>query len=71
MWEVVVAKVIQLSYLQAEVGGGYKKNPEPRPRTALPRTATLEAKDRNARGQGPRTQMQVFSKKNKIFKKIF
>ena len=40
-----------------------KKNP--RPRTAFPRTDTLEAKDRNARGQrqGPRTQAQVLSKK--------
>ena len=28
----------------------------PRPRTAFPRTDTLEAKDRNARGQGPRTK---------------
>ena len=37
----------------------------PRPRTAFPRTDTLEAKDRNARGQGPRTQAQVFSKKKK------
>ena len=35
----------------------------PRPRTALPRTEPLEAKDRNARGQGPRTETQVFSKK--------
>ena len=45
-----------------------KKNP--RPRTALPRTDHLEAKDRNARGQGqgPRTQEQVFSeKKNFVF----
>ena len=46
-----------------------KKNP--RPRTALPRTDPLEAKDRNARGQGqgPRTQAQVLSKKrsSKIF----
>ena len=41
-----------------------KKNPRPRPRTAFPRTDTLEAKDRNARGQGqrPRTQAQVLSK---------
>ena len=38
-----------------------KKNPRSRPRTAFPRTDTLEAKDRNARGQGPRTQAQVFS----------
>ena len=38
----------------------------PRPRTALPRTDSLEAKNRNARGQGqgPRTQAQVFSEKN-------
>ena len=38
-----------------------KKNP--RPMTALPRTDPLEAKDRNARGQGqgPRTQVRVFS----------
>ena len=44
-----------------------KKNPRPRPRTAFPRTDTLEAKDRNARGQGqgPRTQAQVLSKRKK------
>ena len=46
-------------------GQGHKKNPRPRPRTAFPRTGPLEAKDRNARGQGqgPRTQAQVFSNK--------
>ena len=51
-------------------GQGHKKNP--RPGTAFPRTDTLEAKDRNARGQGqgPRTQAQVLSKK-KVFTKIF
>ena len=45
----------------------------PRPRTAFPRTDTLDAKDRNARGQGqgPRTQAQVLSKKKKVFPKIF
>ena len=52
----------------------------PRPRTALPRTKPLEAKNRNARRQGqePRTPAQAFSTKNffqaiskqKIFKKI-
>ena len=54
-------------------GQGHKKNPSPRPRTAFPRTDTLKAKDRNARGQGqgPRTQAQVFSKKKKVFTKIF
>ena len=44
------------------------------PRTAFPRTDTLEAKDRNARGQGqgPKTQAQVLSKKKKkVFTKIF
>ena len=54
-------------------GQGHKKNPRPRPRTAFPRTEPLEAKDRNARGQGqgPRTQAQVFSKKKNVFQKIF
>ena len=48
-----------------------KKNPRPRPKTALPRTDPLEAKDRNNRdqGQGPRTQALVFSKK-KVFKNV-
>ena len=47
-----------------------KKNP--RPRTAFPRTDTLEAKDRNARGQGPRTQSAgALQKKKKVFTKIF
>ena len=48
-----------------------KKNP--RPRTAFPRTDTLEAKDRNARGQGqgPRTLAQVLSKKKKSSQKFF
>ena len=47
-----------------------KKNP--RPRTALPRTDPLEAKNKNGQGQGPRTQAQVFSKKKrKVFKKVF
>ena len=50
-------------------GQGHKKSPRPRPRTAFPRTDTLEAKDRNARGQEPRTQPQVFSKKS-LQKKI-
>ena len=47
-------------------GQGHKKNPRP----ALPRTDTLEAKDRNARDQsrGPRTQTQVFSKKKGLQK---
>ena len=49
-----------------------QKNPRQRLKTAFPRTDTLEAKDRNARGQGqgPRTQTQIFFKKKKMFKKI-
>ena len=50
-------------------GQGHKKNP--RPRTAFPWTDTLEAKDRNARGQGPRTQAQVLSKIKKRFSQKF
>ena len=45
---------------------GHKKNP--RPRTAFPRTDTLEAKDRNARGQGHKRKC---SPKKKVFTKIF
>ena len=43
-----------------------KDTKNPRPRTALPRIDPLEAKHRNARGQGqgPRTPAQVFSKKS-------
>ena len=44
---------------------GHKKNPRPRPRTTLPRTDPLEAKDKNARGQGTKTQAQVLSTKKK------
>ena len=59
------------------------KKTEDRPRTAFPRTDTLEAKDRNARGQGqghkrkcsPKSQ-KFFrryqkKKKKKVFTKIF
>ena len=48
-------------------GQGHKKNPRPRPRTAFPRTDALEAKDRNARGQGqgPRTQSASALQKKK------
>ena len=49
------------------------KNPKPRPRTAFPRTDTLEAKDRNARGQGqgPRTQAQMLSEKKSSSQTFF
>ena len=43
----------------------------PRPRTAFPRTDTLEAKDGNARGQEPRTQAQVLSEKKRSSQKFF
>ena len=33
-----------------------QKNPRPRPKTDFPRRDPLEAKNRNAQGQGPRTQ---------------
>ena len=50
-------------------GQGHKTNP--RPRAAFPRTDPLEAKNGNARGQGSRTQPQVFSKKKRSSKKLF
>ena len=40
-----------------------KKNPRPRPMTAFPRTDTLEAKDRNARGQGQGAKDQGHQRK--------
>ena len=53
-------------------GQGHKKNPRPRPRTAFPRTDTLEAKDRNARGQGHKRKCSPKKKKRssqKFFKR--
>ena len=47
-------------------GQGHKKNPKPR--TAFPRTDPLEAKERNARGQGHRCN---FSPKKNVFKQFF
>ena len=49
-------------------GQGHKRNP--RPRTTFPKTDLLEAKDRIARGQGPRTQPRVLKKKRSS-KKFF
>ena len=64
---------IEISQYNANTKGGVKDTrPEsrakdtkknPRPRTALPRTGPLEAKDKNARGQGPWTQAQMFPPK--------
>ena len=47
-------------------GQGHKRNP--RPRTALPRTDPLEAKDMNARGQGHRRKC---SRKKKDLQNFF
>ena len=41
------------------------------PRTALPRTDPLEPKDRNARGQGPRTHAGASVLQKKVFKNFF
>ena len=49
-----------------------KKNSWPRPSTAFPRTDTLEAKDRNARGQGQGHKRKCSSKKkNRSSQKFF
>ena len=63
-WSLVTRGGVEDTRLEANAKDT-KKNSRPRPRTAFPRTDTLEAKDRNARGQGPRTQAQVLSKKKK------
>ena len=69
-----ICRVQRWSRRHKAQGQGHKKNPRPKPRTALPRTDPLEAKDSNAWGQsqGPRTQAQVLSKKRsseKIFRR--
>ena len=46
-----------------------KKKPRPRPRTAFPRTDTLEAKDRNARGQGQGHKRKCSPKSQKFFRR--
>ena len=43
----------------------------PRPRTAFPRTDTLEAKDRNSGGQGHKRKCSPKEKKKKVSTKIF
>ena len=48
-----------------------QKNPRPWPRTNFSRTGPLEANDRNARGNGPRTQAQRFSRKKRSPKIFF
>ena len=48
-------------------GQGLKKNP--RPKTAIPRTDPLEAKDRNVQGQGHKRKCSP--KKKKVFKIFF
>ena len=49
-----------------------KDTKNPRPRTAFPRTDTLEAKDRNARGQGQGHKRKCSPPpKKKVFTKIF
>ena len=45
------------------------KKPRPRPRTAFPRTDTLEAKDRNARGQGAISKKKKKRSSQKFFKR--
>ena len=46
-----------------------KKKPRQRPRTAFPRTDTLEAKDRSARGQGQGHKSKCSPKSQKFFRR--
>ena len=66
----IISKIKYYAELESRTQGSRprprtQKNPRPRPRTAFPRTDSLEAKDRNARGQGqgPKTRAQEFKKK--------
>ena len=47
------------------------KQKNPRPRTAFPKTDPLEAKDRNARGQGQGHSRKGSPPEKKVFKKVF
>ena len=60
------------SRLDAKPNAKTQKNPRPRPTTDFPRTDPFEAKDRNVRNRGPRTQpASVLQKKlSQIFRKI-
>ena len=51
-------------------GQGHKLNPTARPRTAFPKTDHLEAKDKNARGQGQGHSRKCFPKKKRSSKKF-
>ena len=48
-----------------------KDTKNPRPRTALPMTDPLEAKDRNAQGQEPRNLSRVLQKRKKGLQNFF
>ena len=69
--EAVTATCINLFERKQSVNTRQEHKKNPRPKTALPMTNLLEAKDSNAlgQGQGPRAQALVFSKQNK--KKVF
>ena len=69
--ELEVKQNLQKTVVYADIRGGVEdtrleaktkdtKKSEAKAKTALSRTDPLEAQDRNARGQGPRTQAQVF-----------
>ena len=60
-----MAKNISRGYMSLDTRGGVEDT-----RLKAKETKKSEAKDRNARGQGPRTQTQGFSKK-KVFKFFF
>ena len=68
LWSVTIGGVKDTRTQGSRLRPMTQKNLRPRPRTALPRTEPFEAKDRNARGQEPRTQAQVFSKKKSLHK---
>ena len=48
-----------------------QKNSRPWPKTALPKADPIEAKDRNARDQGPRTPGASVLRKKRSSKEIF
>ena len=76
VWKLCKIKSISGPEVESRTQGSRPRprtQKNPRPRTDFPRTDTLEAKDRNARGQRPRTKDTSASalQTKKVFAKIF
>ena len=58
VWLLLVTRYRRWSRGHKARGQGHTKNPRPMPRTSLSEDRPLEAREKDARGQGPRTQLE-------------